>query len=117
MQSLQVLPYKQYQFIMQMVSHVTKIQTFPVNSVLILDGFFPDPSSPKNAVCVAKCPESKQTTVNCLTDSVNCPSGSITSTYGTFQILTYCILDPSITGQSFSQTFNVKVVVQWIFDV
>lgn len=116
MLSLRVLQYKQFQSIMLMVSHVTKIQTFLVKSIIILDGFFPDPSSPTNAVCVATCP-AKQATVNCLQDNVNCPSGSITSNYGTFQILTYCILDPSITGQSFSQTFNVKVVVQWIFDV
>lgn len=77
---------------------VIKMLVFQVYMILFLDGFFPDPSSPTKAVCVANCPAKDQAVVDCLTDSDNCPTGTITSNYATFQLLNYCILDPKISG-------------------
>lgn len=81
------------------------------------DGYFPDPSNLKNAVCLEKCPTANNLQTPCLLDKVNCVTSPYTNPVATFTFDFYCVPDLSVSGTNISLFFDYSAYESWVFDL
>ena len=82
-------------------------------SLPYLDGYFTNPGSVDNAICVRSCPTQANEVVECLADGQLCITGLYSDTVETFDFDNYCVPD---TG-NISDFFNESAIESWASDL